>query len=57
MVKIQKIDCHHFSGSKLHNKMVLAVFTQCFKNWGPKMGQKWAKDGRKIVKNSTNLLS
>ena len=29
MVKIKKNYCHHFSGSKLHNKMVLAVFTGC----------------------------
>ena len=28
MVKIQKIHCHHFSGSKLHNKMLLSVFTR-----------------------------
>ena len=29
MVKIQKIDCHNFSGSKLPQQMVLAVFTRC----------------------------
>ena len=34
IVKIQTIYCHHFSGSKLHNKMVLGVFT---------MGQKMAE--------------
>ena len=40
MVTIKKNDCHHFFGSKLHNIMVLAVPTRCFKN----MGQKWAKN-------------
>ena len=29
MAKIKINYCHHFSGSKLHNKMVLAAFTQC----------------------------
>ena len=29
IVKIQNIYCHHFSGSKLPQKMLLAVFTQC----------------------------
>ena len=43
MVKIQKIYCHNFSGAKLHNKMVLAVFTRCYKY----LGQKWAKNGPK----------
>ena len=38
-----KNGCHHFSGSKLHNIMVLAVCTRCFNN----MGQKWVKNGPK----------
>ena len=42
MVKIQNIYCHHFSGSKLHNKMALAIFAH-FKNLGPKMSQNMAK--------------
>ena len=29
MVIIQKTYCHHFSGSKLPQKMLLAVFTLC----------------------------
>ena len=29
MAKIKKNDCHHFSGSKLPPKMLLAVFTRC----------------------------
>ena len=41
MVKIKTNDCHHFSGSKLHNIMALAVCTRCFKN----VGKKWAKKG------------
>ena len=48
--KLKKMYCHHFYGSKLHNKLVLAVFTRCFKHlchkWainGPQMGQKMAK--------------
>ena len=28
MAKIKKIDCHNFSGSKLPQKMLLAVFTR-----------------------------
>ena len=55
MVKIKQIYCHHFSGSKLHNKMVLVVFTRCFTNLGQKwaeMGKKWAKKNR--PKNGQN---
>ena len=53
MVKINFFYCHHFSGSKLHNKMVLAILTQCFKN----LGQKRAKNGQKNGQNSKHLLS
>ena len=56
MVKIKKNDCHHFAGSKLHNIMVLAVSTRCFKNFGPKGAKKGPKNGQISEKKMSSIF-
>ena len=43
MVKIQNNYCRNFSGSKLHRKMVLAVFTRCLVAETHIFGHFWLK--------------